>query len=90
MRPSSRVFYGDKLTLGRYVYVGPGCTLSGIGIGDGTVLAPDVVILSSTHDYRSGELYLLTYIPLKLAKLIGLATAQGFAQGARLTTAPWT
>lgn len=55
---SSRIFHGERLTLGRHIYVGPRCMINaegGMSIGDGTVLAPEVVILSSTHDYRSGE-----------------------------------
>jgi len=56
---SARVFHPNRLCLGSYIYIGPHCSINaqgGIRIGDGTILAPEVVILSSSHDYREGEL----------------------------------
>lgn len=55
----SRVFCDAKLTLGDRIYVGPNCMIKAegcISIGDGSILAPEVVILSSTHDYNAGAL----------------------------------
>lgn len=49
----------ERMEIGEYVRIGPRCHVSaqgGLRIGAGTVLAPEVVILTSNHDYRSGEL----------------------------------
>lgn len=56
---SARLRHPTRISLGRYIYIGPGCDLNaqgGITIGDGTILAPEVVILSSSHDYNESEL----------------------------------
>src|SRR6185503_14008475 len=52
---AARFTFPEKIRLGRYTYVGKNCYLNGQGgitIGDGTVLGPNVVILSSTHRYQ--------------------------------------
>lgn len=49
----------EGITLGDYVRIGPGCIINGEGgveIGDGTILGPRVVILSSTHEYMQENL----------------------------------
>lgn len=56
---SSQLVYGEKITFGEYIYIGPNCFLNaqgGIRIGTGSILAPEVVILSSSHDYKTGDL----------------------------------
>lgn len=56
---TARLIHVDRLELGRYIYIGPNCMINaqgGVRIGDGTILGPEVVILSSTHDYKKGAL----------------------------------
>ena len=56
---SARLIHPDRLTLGRYIYIGPNCVINAQGdvsLGDGTILGPEVVILSSSHDYKQGSL----------------------------------
>jgi len=51
----SVVFVNRKgVKLGEYIYIGPKCYIDGLGgvsIGDGTVLGPNVTILSASHLY---------------------------------------
>lgn len=56
---SARIFHPERLQVGRYIYIGPNCVINsqgGISIGDGTIFGPEVVVLSSSHDFRNGEL----------------------------------
>jgi acetyltransferase-like isoleucine patch superfamily enzyme len=56
---SARFYHPDRIKLGEYVYIGPHGYFDGKGgieIGDGAVLAPRVVILSSSHDYKTETL----------------------------------
>lgn len=56
---STKLFHEALLEIGPYVYLGPNCMLNaqgGISIGAGTIFGPEVVVLSSSHDYRVGEL----------------------------------
>ncbi len=56
---SAKIIADDCLVVGEFVYVGPNCFFNaegGITIGDGTIIAPEVVILSSSHDYKTGRL----------------------------------
>jgi acetyltransferase-like isoleucine patch superfamily enzyme len=49
----------DKIKIGEYVYIGPKSFLNGEGgitIGDGSILASYVAVLSSSHNYRKGTL----------------------------------
>jgi acetyltransferase-like isoleucine patch superfamily enzyme len=56
----SVVFIGsERIVLGDYVYLGPGCTLEGKGgltIGDGVVFGPCVTVLTSSHQYQQETL----------------------------------
>ena len=55
----SQIVHPKNLNIGEYVYIGPHCFINaegGISIGCGTIIAPDVVILSSTHSYNTGQL----------------------------------
>jgi acetyltransferase-like isoleucine patch superfamily enzyme len=52
---STIVQYEKYLQIGKYVYIGRDCVLNAEGtitVGDGTIIAPQVVILSSSHDYK--------------------------------------
>lgn len=56
---TAKIVYNEKLNLGKYIYIGPKCFINaegGINLGAGTILAPEVVILSSTHDYQNSTL----------------------------------
>ena len=78
---STRVFCHENLMLGRHIYIGPDCMINaegGVQIGDGTILAPNVVILSSTHDYRTGELLPFDIYDLHRPVTIGKAVWIGY------------
>lgn len=52
---TARFTFPKKIQLGSWVLIGKLCYLNGQGgieIGDGTIFAPEVVILSSTHRYK--------------------------------------
>lgn len=54
IEPSAAFQAIDGISLSDYVRIGPQCVLNGEGgleIGTGTILAPRVVILTSTHQY---------------------------------------
>ena len=54
----------QNIVLHDYVHIQPDCRLYGMGgieIGKGTILAHDVQIFSSNHNYDSGDLKFLTY-----------------------------
>jgi len=49
----------NDIALGDYVHIGAHCNLNGGGgltIGDGTIFAPRVVVLTSTHQYMQENL----------------------------------
>jgi maltose O-acetyltransferase len=57
MDRSTYIVAAEKLDISRYVYIGPNCFINaegGVKIGSGSILAPKVVILSSSHDYKVG------------------------------------
>ncbi len=52
---TARFTFPENIRLGRYTRVSKDCYLNGQGgitIGDGTILGPNVTILSSTHRYQ--------------------------------------
>lgn len=52
---SARFTFPERIRLGRYTRVSGDCYLDGEGgitIGEGTILGPNVIILSSTHRYQ--------------------------------------
>lgn len=56
---TTRLFHEDRLEIAPYVYLGPNCMINaqgGVAIGAGTIFGPEVVVLSSTHDFRMGDL----------------------------------
>jgi acetyltransferase-like isoleucine patch superfamily enzyme len=51
--------FHQGIQIGSYCRIGRGCFIDGEGgvsIGDGTILAPEVVILSSSHQYKTSDL----------------------------------
>ena len=57
--PSAYFSFQKNISIGKYCRIGRECHLdgeSGIVIDDGSILAPRVVILSSSHDYTKGNL----------------------------------
>ena len=69
------------MSIGAYVRIGPRCHLNGQGglsIGDGTVLAPEVVILTSTHDHRKGSLLPFDQYDVNAAVKVGRGVWLGY------------
>lgn len=59
MHSTVQIVFDKLFDVGEYVYIGPYCFINaegGVKLGAGSILAPEVVILSSTHDYTSGDL----------------------------------
>lgn len=55
---TAKIFNPDRANFGKYVYVGPDCHLNaegGLDLQDGAILAARVTILTSSHDYQTGE-----------------------------------
>lgn len=63
--PSVNITEPDKLILEPYVHIQPRCFLyaagGGIQIGEGSILANDVMIFSRNHNYDSADLEYLPY-----------------------------
>lgn len=48
----------QNLKLGRFIHIGPNCNIDargGVSIGDGSIIGPDVLLISMNHDYRSNK-----------------------------------
>lgn len=57
--PCARFTFPEKITLGAWVRIGKRCYLNGEGgiqVGNGTIFAPEVVVLSSTHRHEQENL----------------------------------
>ena len=57
--------YRERISIGKYCRIGNNCHLDGEGglqIGNGTILSSNVVILTSSHDYKNAE-----FLPYGLA-----------------------
>lgn len=53
--------YADRISIGSYVYIGPGGNLNGLGkieIKDGVIIGPNLTIHSANHKYKDAK-----YIP---------------------------
>ncbi len=53
--PTGRLVGADYIALADHVHIGSGCDIDGTGglsIGRGTILAPEVMILSRTHNFN--------------------------------------
>ena len=51
--------FHQKISIGKYCRIGSGCHLDGEGgieIGDGTILASNVVLLTSSHNYEQTQM----------------------------------
>jgi len=54
-----KIFHLENFTIGEYSYIGPRAMINAQGvveIGSGCIIAPEVTIFSSSHDYRTGDL----------------------------------
>jgi len=63
---SAKFTYREGVEIGRYCRIGKECTINGEGgvvIGEGTILAPHVVVLSSSHEYDQED-----YLPYGMAE----------------------
>jgi maltose O-acetyltransferase len=59
MDPSVNIVAPDNFEIEPYVYIGPKCFINaegGVHLGEGSILAPEVVILSSSHAYKVSSL----------------------------------
>jgi len=66
--------FRENIKIGKYCRIGDQCHLDGEGgieIGNGSILAPKVVILSSSHDYKKSELLPYGIEDKKIAVVIG-------------------
>jgi acetyltransferase-like isoleucine patch superfamily enzyme len=66
--------FSERIEIGDNVYIGPGTHLNGRGgltIGSHTILGPEVVILTSLHNYRGASLLPYDQIELLRPVLLG-------------------
>ena len=74
--PSTRLVHPQKMTIGDYVYLGADGYLNargGLTIGDHTILAPEVVILTSMHRFR--EATMVPYDQVELLRPVDIGRA---------------
>lgn len=56
--PTATFNFHKGITLEKYTRIGPNCHIDGEGgvvVGEGTIFAPHITILSSSHDYQNEE-----------------------------------
>lgn len=56
---STEMVYPERITLGSHVYVGPNSYLNGRGgleIHDHVIIAPQVVVMTSMHNYQNADM----------------------------------
>lgn len=66
--------FRENIKIGKYCRIGHQCHLDGEGgleIGDGTILSPNVVILTSSHDYKKTDLLPYGKTDKKASVIIG-------------------
>jgi maltose O-acetyltransferase len=66
--------FQQNISIGKYCRIGHECHIDGEGfveIGDGTILAPRVVILSSSHHYKKSDLLPYGFEDIKSPVIIG-------------------
>lgn len=83
---TARFTFHRNINLGRYVRIGDQCYLSGeggISIGEGTMLAPKVTILSSSHDYSETNSY-LPYADADVKKHVEIGKGSWIGYGAMI------
>jgi acetyltransferase-like isoleucine patch superfamily enzyme len=67
----------DRTEIGDWVYIGPSCsflTRGGLSIGDHTIIGPEVLVMTSMHNYRDAKLVPYDEIELLSAVRIGPAS----------------
>jgi maltose O-acetyltransferase len=55
INPNARFYFQKNIEIGAYVRIGHGCMFNGEGgliIGEGTIFAPEVHVLTSSHTYK--------------------------------------
>ena len=74
IHPKAKFVYPKNIYLGKFTRVGANCYLNGEGsikIGDGTILGPNVTILSSSHNYNQSSYLPYDFEDNKKEVLIG-------------------
>lgn len=80
-----KITYHRNLTLGDYVHVGSNCYLDaegGIQIHDGAILGPNIVILSSSHNYRQSKM--LPYDEVQINRSVSIGRGVWIGWGAMI------
>lgn len=78
---TAEFYFPENISIGKYCRIGHECHLDGEGkieIGDGTILAPRVVILTSSHNYKNSEMLPYGNTDEKSAVKIGRGCWIGF------------
>lgn len=76
-----RVDFAERICIGDWVYVGPGCQFYGRGgltIADHVIVAPQVIIMTSMHNYKNARFIPYDEIELLNPVAIGVASWIGF------------
>ena len=82
----ARFIFPQKVEIGRYCRIGNFCCVDGEGgieIGDGTILAPHVTILSSSHNYDQHDM--LPYDSSDVLSKVTIGRGCWFGWGAMVT-----
>lgn len=83
IHPSVLMAAPERMSIGEYVYIGPGCELYGLGgivIGNHTIFGPRVTVLSSTHRYENATM--IPYDEIELLKKVSIGNAVWVGYGA--------
>jgi acetyltransferase-like isoleucine patch superfamily enzyme len=75
------IYHAHRVSLGNYVYIGPGTKLYGRGgleISDHVIIAPDVILLTSMHNYKNASLIPFDQVqllkPVKIERGVWIGT----------------
>jgi acetyltransferase-like isoleucine patch superfamily enzyme len=82
--PTARFSHRQNISIGEYCRIGIHCYLEGKGgiqIGDGTIFAPEVVVLSSSHDY---DFSLIPYGPQDKKECVKIGRGVWVGYGAKI------
>ena len=85
----TRITFAKNIRIGDYVHIQPGCLLAGgggIDIGEGTIIAHEVQILTQNHNYDSEDLQYLPYDTRQISKKVEIGDYVWI--GARATILP--
>lgn len=83
---TARFIFPQRIEIGRYCRIGDSCCVDGEGdveIGDGTILAPHVTILSSSHNYDQHAM--LPYDSSDVLSKVTIGRGCWFGWGAMVT-----